>query len=134
MRYIELTDKELLRLQDLAKNTKNPVVHKRAYALILSNIEQSMKSIAKECKMSRTTLYYFFNAWEAAKGEDKFKTLYIAKGRGAKPKLEPIKDKLPALVKKYNQDIEKILQILEEEYDIKVCSLTLKKYLKKETE
>lgn len=130
MRFIEISDFEIEALKERFGNHKNPVVQKRLRALELSSQYKSMKEIAEELNISRTTLYHFFEAWDKSEFKDKPEALFIKEGRGAKPKLESVKDELPILVKKYNRNIKKILQILEDDYDIRVCSLTLRKYLK----
>ncbi|SBV92912.1 conserved hypothetical protein [uncultured Dysgonomonas sp.] len=131
MRFIELSNFEIEALKERFGNHKNSVVQKRLRALELSSQYKSMKEIAEELNISRTTLYHFFEAWDKVEYEDKPDALFIKEGRGAKPKLESVKDELPILAEKYNRNIKKILQVLEDEYDIKVCSLTLRKYLKK---
>lgn len=130
MRFIELSDFEIEALKKRFGKHKNLVVQKRLRALELSSQYKSMKDISEELNISRTTLYHFFEAWEKAEYNDKPKALFIKEGRGAKPKLDSVKDELPILVEKYNRNIKKILQILEDEYNIQVCSLTLRKYLR----
>lgn len=131
MRFIEISDFEIEYLKEKFKNHKSPVIEKRIQMLELSSKFKSMEEIAKELDISRTTVYHFFETWENAEYKDKQKTLFIKEGRGAKPKLDSVKDELPILVEKYNRNIKKILQVLEDDYDIQVCSLTLRKYLKK---
>lgn len=131
MRFIELSDFEIEALKKRFGKHKNPVVQKRLRVLELSSQYKSMKEIAEELNISRTTLYHFFEAWDKAEYDNKPDALFIKEGRGAKPKLEPITDELPVLVEKYNRNIKKILQVLEEEHGIRICSLTLQKYLNK---
>lgn len=134
MRYIKLSEterKELVRLYEI--NT-NVVIKRRCKALLMSNMEiYSMQEIVDEIGICRTTLYHLFNRWESSSNrKDKFKALNIGKGRGAKPKLDLVKEELPELVKKYNGKTNIILRVLEEQYGIKVSRPTLKKYLKNE--
>lgn len=129
MRFIELSDFEIESIKEQFKNHKSPVIQKRIHMLELSSQYKSMEEIAKELNISRTTVYHFFEAWENAEYKDKRKTLFIKEGRGAKPKLDSVKGELPILIEKYNRNIKKILQVLEDDYDIQVCSLTLHKYL-----
>lgn len=131
MRFIELSEFEIEALKKRFGKHKNPVVQKRLRALELSSQYKSMKKIAEELNISRTTLYHFFEAWDKAEYNDKAEALFIKEGRGAKPKLDSVKDELPILVEKYNRNIKKILQVLEDDYNIQICSLTLRKYLKK---
>ncbi len=90
-----------------------------------------MKEIIEATGMSRTTLYRFFEEWENTDFSEKIDTLFIKNGRGAKPKLDSIKDELPNLVERYNGRISVILRVIEENYGIIVSRPTLQKYLKK---
>lgn len=130
MRFIELEDSEKEELVRRYANHKNATVRKRVQALILSSQYYSMKEIIEATGMSRTTLYRFFEEWENAEFSEKIDTLFIKPGRGAKPKLDSIKDELPNLVQRYNGRISVILRVLEENYGIKVCRLTLQRLIK----
>lgn len=131
MRFIELEDSEKEELVRRYANHKNATVRKRVQALILSSQYYSMKEIIEATGVSRTTLYRFFKEWENTELSERIETLFIKDGRGTKSKLDSVKDKLPYLVKKYNRNIRKILQVLEDDCNIRVCSLTMQKYLKK---
>lgn len=131
MRNIDISESDLKILKKRFKNHKSPIIQKRLRILELSFQKKSMKEIAEELNIGRTTLYHFFETWDNASYADKQKILFVNEGRGAKHKLDPVKEILPSLVEKYNKNIKKILQVLEDEYDIQVCSQTLRKYLKK---
>ncbi|MCD7849303.1 MAG: hypothetical protein LUH63_05915 [Parabacteroides sp.] len=74
----------------------------------------SMQEIVDEIGFCRTTLYHLFNRWEySTNRKDRFKALSIGKGRGAKPKLDSVKDELPKLVEKHNGKTSVILRVLE---------------------
>jgi len=89
-----------------------------------------MKEIIEVTGMSRTTLYRFFENWDNSEFSEKIDSIFIKSGRGAKPKLDLIKDELPDLAQRYNGHISVILKVLKENYGITVCRLTLQKYLK----
>lgn len=132
MRYIEVIDEFYLKdMEERYRTSKRPIVRKHLQALILSANHKSMKEISEELNMSRTTLYRLFNAWDKASYDEKVDVIFVKKGRGAKPKLNSVKEILPSLVEKYNKNIKKILQALEDDYNIQVCNQTLRKYLKK---
>lgn len=133
MRHIKLSETEKKELAKLYETSINAVIKRRCKALLMSNMEiYSMQEIVDEIGICRTTLYHLFNRWEfSTNRKDKFKALSISKGRGAKPKLDSVKDELPKLVEKYNGKMSIILQVLKEKYGIKVCRLTLAKYLGK---
>lgn len=135
MKYIKLTEREkTLLIQSL--NSENERLVKRCKAILLANQEiYSMQEIAEMLDICRTSVHYIFKEWEEFKEEKPKKRIrllgQIYDGRGAKSKLEPIKDKLPDLVKKYNRRTKKLLQVIEENYGIKVTRVTFQNYLKK---
>ena len=98
----------------------------------MSNMESySMQEIVDEIGICRTTLYHLFNRWESSVNrKDKFKALSIGKGRGAKPKLDSVKEELPKLIEKYNGKMNVILRVLKEQYGVKVSRPTLQRCLK----
>lgn len=132
MRFIELEDSEKEELVRRYANHKSTTVRKRVQALILSSQYYSMKEIIEVTGLSRTTLYRFFEKWDNSEFSEKIDTLFIKDGRGAKPKLDSIKDELPDLVERYNGRISVILRVLEENYGIKVSRPTLIKSLKED--
>lgn len=131
MRHIKLSKTEKKVLTRLYETNTNTVIKRRCKALLMSNREvHSMQEIVDEIGICRTTLYHLFNRWELSTNrKDKFKALSIGKGRGAKPKLDSVKDELPKLVEKYNGKTSVILRILDEKYRLKVSRPTLQKYL-----
>jgi transposase len=130
MRFIELEDSEKEELVRRYANHNNATVRKRVQALILSSQYYSMKKIMEATGMSRTTLYRFFKEWENTDLSERIDTLFIKDGRGAKPKLDSIKEELPDLAQRYNGRISVILRVIEENYGITVSRPTLQKYLK----
>jgi transposase len=130
MRVIKLTEEEKENLDHLYKTSDNSVVRRRCLSLLLSNDNHSMKTICSITKVGRTTLYYFFNAWQQAEGQEKFNTLSVAKGRGAKVKLSGVEEHLSEMLKEHNRNLNPILALLESRYQIKVCKLTLQNFLK----
>lgn len=129
MRFIELDDSMKEVLVCKYENHNSATVRKRVQALILSSEYHSMAEIIKMTGMSRTTLYRFFEDWDNAVFLEKIDTLFIKEGRGAKSKLESVKNELPDLAERYKGKISIILRVLEENYGIKVSRPTLQKYL-----
>ena len=128
MRIVELTEEENARLEHLYKTSNNVVIRRRSLSLLLSNDRHSIKSICSITHVERTTLYYLYNAWEAAQGEDKYTVLSIAEGRGAKVKLNAVKEQIKDMLREYNRNLNPILHLLETEHHIKVCKLTLQNF------
>lgn len=130
MRYIKLTEEEKSKLNHLYKSSPNVVVRRRCLSLLLSDDKHSMNSVAKITQVNRTTLYYLYNAWESAHGTAKFDILSIEDGRGAKVKLEPVRELLPDLVNQHSRNLNPILKELQSKHNISVCKLTLQNFLK----
>ena len=131
MRIITLLDEERISIKLLQKTSPNSVVRERCNFLLMSEKKLSMKEISRLTDVSWDTIVRFFNAWEKAVNlEDKKKTLTIKKGRGAKNKLDSVKEIIPDLVRENSRNLNAVLAILEEKYQIKVCKPTLQTFLK----
>ena len=99
--------------------------------LRLSAQKKSMMEISRIMQVGRLRVTLFFNAWEQAENlSKKQKTLSIKTGRGAKLKLDPVKDILPDLVKENSCNLNVVLNILEREHEIKITKPTLRNFLK----
>jgi transposase len=131
MRYIVLSEEERDTIKLLQKTSPNYVVRQRCNFLSLSEKKLSMKDISVLTDVSWFTVSRFFNAWEGAGNiEEKIGTLQIKEGRGAKNKLDSVKDIVPDLVQKNSQNLNAVLAILKEEHQITICKLTLQNFLK----
>ena len=131
MRYITLSEEEQILVNKLEKESPNHITRLRCNLLKLSNKKLSMKAISRLTDVKWLRIVDFFNAWENAVNlEEKLKTLSIKKGRGAKEKLEPVKDIIPDLVNENSRNLKAVLSILAEEHQINVCKVTLQTFLK----
>ena len=128
MRFVELTEQEENQLDLLFKTSSNSVVRQRSLSLLYSSQRHSIKEVSRLVKLSRRSIERLLNAWDAS--EDKFSVLSVSGGRGAKVKLAPVKDLLPDLVKAHARNLNPIIDILQREYNIEVCKLTLQNFLK----
>jgi transposase len=128
MRYIRLSEEENQKLEQLYKTSSNSVVRTRCLSLLYSNESRSIKEVSSLLRVSRRTIERFYNVWEFA--ENKYETLSIKEGRGAKVKLESVKEQLPDLVNQHSRNLNPILEELKTQYNIKVCKLTLQNFLK----
>lgn len=135
MKYIKLTEGEKTLLIQSLKSDNERFVKKCKAILLASQEIYTMQEIAEMLDICRTSVHYIFKEWEGYKNYKPKRKIAllseIGEGRGAKSKLEPIKDKLPDLVKKCNRRTKKLLQIIEENYGIKVTRVTLQNYLRK---
>lgn len=131
MRFLKVTKEEEDLVNSLYKTSNNSVIRKRCLFVKLSLKGNSMKRISEITDEGWYSIWRFFNAWENAKNlEEKQKTLGIKPGRGAKNKLLEVKDIIPKLVRENNRNVNVVLSILEKEYQIKVCKITLQNFLK----
>jgi transposase len=128
MRFVRLSEEEKTELERLYKTSSNSVVRNRSLSLLYSSEERSIKQVSQLVHVSRRSLERFFNAWDSA--DDKYSTLSIAEGRGAKIKLESVKSLLPNLVQDHSRNLNPILEELKTNYNIQVCKLTLQNFLK----
>lgn len=128
MRIIDLSEEEKQKLEDLYKNSKSHVTRERCLCLLLSSKRHSMKDISRITGINWLKIVRLFNHWQQA--DDKYSSLSIAPGRGAKVKLSSLKVILPELVDKYNRNLTPIMEELQSAHNISVCKLTLQNFLK----
>lgn len=131
MRFITLSEEEQNLVNKLEKESPNHITRLRCNLLKLSHKKLSMKEISRLTDIKWLRIVEFFNAWESAKNlDEKLKTLSIKKGRGAKVKLDSVKEILPDLVKENSRNLNVVLSILAEKHQINVCKITLQNFLK----
>lgn len=130
MRNIILTEQEREQLKILQKNSTNSVVRNRSLFILLSDRFHSISEISRITQCDRQSITRLFNAWDSAESKDKLKTLSIAPGRGAKLKLKDVAHLLPDMVEEHCRNLNLVLVILDNEYGIKICKLTLQNFLK----
>lgn len=130
MRLINLTDEERNDLKKLQRKSKNAVVRFRIRCLLLSDKGFSMAEVARQTDSNWLKVVRLFNAWEKASPDEKLATLSIKKGRGSKLKLKKVSHVLPELIEKNGLKLDNVLHVLETDYKVKVCKLTLQKFLK----
>jgi len=130
MRNIILTEQERVELKELQKNSSNSVVRSRSLFILLSDNFHSISEISRITKCDRQSITRLFNAWDSSISKDKLKTLSIAPGRGAKLKLKDVAHLLTGMVEEHSRNLNLVLFILDNEYGIKICKLTLQNFLK----
>lgn len=128
MRIVRLSEEERSKVEILYKTSPNSVVRTRCLSLLYSNEQRSIKEVSSLVHLSHRSLERFFNVWESA--SDKYSTLSIGTGRGAKIKLSAVKDLLPDLVREHSRNLNLILDELYQKHNIQVCKLTLQNFLK----
>lgn len=128
MRYVRLKEEERKRLEELYRTNDNFVIKQRSICLLLSSDGSSIKEIGEKTGLSRRTIERLFNKWESS--SDKYDALSIAPGRGAKVKLDCVKDILPEIVERNYYNLNEVLNDLKKNHNVRVCKLTLQGYLK----
>lgn len=126
MRYVKLTQDEVLKLNDLYEYSDNKVERMRSHCLLLSNNHHSMVDISRIMGISVGTVSRLFDKWL----ESNFGALRVKKGRGAKCKLAGYDDIIKDLVKTNNRNLSSILHHLQEHYNLTISKDTLIRFLK----
>ncbi|GHV17011.1 hypothetical protein FACS1894179_03020 [Bacteroidia bacterium] len=85
MRFVRLSEEEKSELEKLYKTNSNSVIRNRCLSLLYSNEQRSIKEVSQLVRIFRHNLERLFDSWESV--QDKYKTLSISAGRGAKVKL-----------------------------------------------
>ena len=128
MRYIKGLTKDTLKLLDrIYKHSKYYQVRQRAHCIKLSYQGVKISELIKIFKVSRNTIYNWFNLWESSS----LVGLYNQPGRGRKKTFdsvqeEQIKDSVKATPKNLDQVQEKI----KKQWQIKVSKKTIKRVIK----
>jgi len=130
MRKVVLSQSEKEKLTSLQKYSDNSVERNRSLCLLLSNKGNSMSKIAKMLGMCYQAISKLLDAWEGAEPENRFSVLRHAEGQGAKVKLKPIEKEIPEMLEKHNRNTKLVLQEIENQYNIKICKVTLQNFLK----
>jgi transposase len=130
MRIISLTEEERQELELLHKTSSSALVRERSSMLLLSSSGLYINQIALIKSRSRRTVSDLLTLWEHRGSTAAADMLGMAKGRGAKIKLAPVKEMLPELVEKHSRNLKPILAILEKEHSVKVSKQTLQNFLK----
>lgn len=128
MRFVDLSEEEKQKLEELYENSESHVTRERCLCLLLSSRQHSMKEISRITGVNWLKIVRLFNSWQQA--DNKYSSLSIAPGRGAKVKLNSVKELLPDLVDKYNRNLTPIMEELQSTHNISVCKLTLQNFLK----
>lgn len=128
MRYIIKVTKETLKmLKRIEKESKYPQVRKRALCIQLSYEGWKIKELIKILKVSRNTIYNWFNDWE----DYQLIGLYNRKGRGRKSKLNSQeKEIVKEWVKSSPKNLEKVKVKIKKEWEIEISKETIKRIIK----
>lgn len=130
MRFIKLSQPELKSLQQGWRYGKHFLFRDRCQCLILSHQRQTIPQLAELFRVHRTTIYSWFDLWEAGGIE----ALHKKPGQGRRPKLSPTNPKhverARALVETERQNLKAVVARLSAELDVQMHPDTLKRFLK----
>ena len=127
-RFIQGLSHETTRLlQKVYKQSKHHQVRQRAQCILLSYQGYTMNELAHIFHVDRVTIYHWFNAWDSRH----FAGLYDKKGRGRHRILnEDQKEQVRQWVKLYPKNLNKVIALIKEEFDISTSKSTIKRILK----
>lgn len=128
MRYIEnLSPETVSLLNRLNKQSQHHQVRQRALCIRLSFEKHTINQLIKIVKVSRRTIYNWFNAWE----EMGLIGLYDRKGRGRKPLFNSEqKEQIKKWTKQHPQQLNLVLNKVKKNWGIKTSKDTIKRILK----
>lgn len=128
MRYIKGLTKDTLKLLTrIERKSKYYQVRQRAHCVQLSYQGYKIAELCQIFKVSRNTIYNWFNNWESSQ----FVGLYNSPGRGRKKLLTPEQERV---VKKWVEEtpknLEKVQDKIQKNWDIAASKETIKRVLK----
>ena len=130
MRFVKLTEPEVITLQEGHKNGSQFQFRNRCFCLLLSNQGKTVTELTEFFKVSRITVYSWFDAWEA----DGICGLMNKPGRGRKPILSIQNPKHVSEVKKAARRNPQSVKSMIAELEVKIGSAmhpeTIRRFLK----
>lgn len=130
MRFVKLTEAELITLQEGHKQGTQFQFRNRCQCLILSNQGKTVSELAEFFEVSKITIYGWFDRWE----QYGIKGLMNKPGRGRKPILSLQNPKhvksVKTAVSKNAQSVKAVVAELETKLDEKMSVDTVKRFLK----
>lgn len=130
-RYVKLSLEEESSLKKGYKSTKPYVFRRKCDCLLASHGGKSIDELREIFKVRRATITEWFNRWE----REGIKGLEMRVGRGRPRKLDPDNaeqvKRIKELVENDSQNLNRVLDSVKLEYDIKDLSKkTLQRFLK----
>ena len=130
MRFINLSEPELKSLQKGQRYGKHFLFRDRCQCLLLSHQGQTIPQLVELFNVHRTTIYSWFDLWEAGGIE----ALHKKPGQGRRPKISPANPthvkRARALLENERQNLKAVVAQLSNELDIQMHPVTLKRFLK----
>jgi transposase len=114
-------------LRRIHRQSRHHQVRQRAQCLLLHQEGFSIVQLLNILKVSRKTLYNWFNAWE----EKSLVGLYNQPGRGRKPTFTPEQqEQIRDWTQQHPRQLKQVLQKVKENWNIEVSTKTIKRVLK----
>jgi transposase len=114
-------------LQRIYRQSRLFQVRQRAHCILLSVQGFSIEQLSQILHVSRRTIHYWFEAWE----DHKLVGLYDRPGRGRKSTFTPEqKEQIRQWAKEYPNQLQRVLQQIDKQWDIRVSKDTVKRVLK----
>jgi len=130
MRFIKLSEPEIITLQEGHKNGSQFQFRNRCFCLILSAQGKTVRELAQLFEVSGITVYAWFDAWETSG----ITGLINRKGQGRKPILSLQNKEQVAKVKaaaaRNPQSVKSAVAELEPKLQVRMHPETLKRFLK----
>jgi len=130
MRFVKLSEEELLTLQEGHKNGAQFQFRNRCQCLVLSSQGKTVSELAQFFEMNPITIYGWFDRWE----NNGIAGLMNQPGRGRKPILSlqnPVHiESVKTAVKKNAQSIKQMVAELETALETEMSVDTVKRFLK----
>jgi len=128
MRFIDnLSYDTITLLQSIYQKSKHHRVRQRAQCILLSYQGYMTNELAHIFKVDRITIYNWFNEWESRH----FAGLYNRKGKGRNPIFnQGQKEQIRQWVKLYPKNLNKVIALIQEEFDLSASKSTIKRVLK----
>jgi len=132
-RYIKLTKKERVRLENGRKTGKKATFRQRCHYILLSDQGKSIGQIGDIYRTSRQAIAGWFDRYNASG----IGGLHTAKGKGRPPIIridnEAEVKKVEDLVEKNPQNLKRVLTQIEKQLGKKMSKKTLQRLLKKKS-
>jgi transposase len=114
-------------LKRIYRQSSHHQVRQRAHCILLYEEGYSIKELQDIFKISRKTIYNWFNAWE----ERGLIGLYNRPGQGRKPKFTPEQQaEIREWTEEHRRQLKQVVNKIKEQWDISVSTKTIKRVLK----
>ena len=128
MRFIQNLSPETIHLlQRVYQKSKHHRVRQRAQCILLSYQGYMINELAHIFNVDRVTIHNWFRNWESRR----FAGLYDKKGKGRHQTFnQEQKEQIREWIKLYPKNLNKVIELVKQEFDLSTSRSTLKRILK----